>query len=373
MALFGAGAYGRLCISYMRQNNYNVVCFIDNDKNKQNTFIENIPVISLNDIFEYDIVLITSFSINIIDEILEYKINKPIISFNKWFTIKNIKEFINISNILYDNESKKVLKNILLSKINNDNNLLYEIYDNQQYFSIPNFHYSFPNEIFIDIGAFVGDTLEKFINIYYGIFNKIYAFEPGTKQFNALKTRVDRLIKEWALNENSIILKKCGVSNYNGESYFNENSQIAINSITNSINNNKINIVSIDSTLLNEHITFIKADIEGEELNMLKGAKNTIKKYKPKIAISVYHRPDDLLTIPKYIKSIVPEYKFSLRHHSITFNETVLYCWTRPDQTRPDQTRPDQTRPDLIFTYVAITYYFIIIQNIRNYNLHCNT
>ncbi|ELV04618.1 Fe-S oxidoreductase, partial [Brachyspira hampsonii 30599] len=44
-----------------------------------------------------------------------------------------------------------------------------------------------------------------------------------------------------------------------------------------------------------------------------------------------------------------------------------------PDQTRPDQTRPDQTRPDLIFIYVAITYVFIIIQNIKNYNLCCNT
>ena len=45
----------------------------------------------------------------------------------------------------------------------------------------------------------------------------------------------------------------------------------------------------------------------------------------------------------------------------------------RTDQTRPDQTRPDQTRPDLIIIYVAITYIFIIIQNIKKYNLCCNT
>ena len=44
----------------------------------------------------------------------------------------------------------------------------------------------------------------------------------------------------------------------------------------------------------------------------------------------------------------------------------------RPDQTRPDQTRPDQTRPDLIF-YTAIVYIFIIIQKLKNYNLHCDT
>ena len=54
------------------------------------------------------------------------------------------------------------------------------------------------------------------------------------------------------------------------------------------------------------------------------------------------------------------------RGEQITYN--ILQ--TRPDQTRPDQTRPDQTRPELI--YVAITHIFIIIQNIKNYNLYCN-
>ncbi|MEI0604854.1 FkbM family methyltransferase [Brachyspira alvinipulli] len=88
-----------------------------------------------------------------------------------------------------------------------------------------------------------------------------------------------------------------------------------------------IDVISIDNFLDGNPITFLKSDIEGEEFNMLKGAENTIKKYKPKMAISVYHRPDDLLTIPKYIKELVPEYNFSLRHHSLSFNDTVLYCW----------------------------------------------
>ncbi|WP_156920145.1 hypothetical protein [Brachyspira alvinipulli] len=46
------------------------------------------------------------------------------------------------------------------------------------------------------------------------------------------------------------------------------------------------------------------------------------------MAISVYHRPDDLLTIPKFIKELVPEYNLALRHHSVKLSETVLYCWT---------------------------------------------
>ncbi|WP_085169326.1 FkbM family methyltransferase [Brachyspira hyodysenteriae] len=344
IAFFGAGAYGKLCLSYMQENNYNVVCFIDNDKNKQDSYIENIPIISMNTIFEYDIILITSFSINIIDEILKYKVNKPIISFNKWFIFKNIDLFTELRNILYDDKSIEVLDSLLYSKIENDNKAIYNIYEDKQYFAIPEFLYSKQNEIFLDAGAYVGDTIDKFINYYSGSFHKIYAFEPGEKQFKAIVYRIDRLIKEWAINKNNIIVQKSGLSNYNGEVYFDETTQIAVNSISKINTNNKVELTTIDSFLKGSPITFLKADIEGEELNMLKGAVNTIKKYKPKMAISVYHKPNDLLTIPSFIKKLVPEYNLALRHHSTIYADTILYCW--PDQTRPDQTRPDQTRPD---------------------------
>lgn len=72
--------------------------------------------------------------------------------------------------------------------------------------------------------------------------------------------------------------------------------------------------------------TFIKMDIEGAELEALEGAKNTIVKSKPKLAICLYHKPDDLWKIPLYLKKLVPEYKFYIRHHSKVRWETVLYA-----------------------------------------------
>ncbi|WP_051436787.1 FkbM family methyltransferase [Brachyspira alvinipulli] len=266
----------------MQENNYNVVCFIDNDKNKQNSYIENIPIISMNTTFEYDIILITSFSINIIDEILKYKLDKPIISFNKWFIFKNIDLFTELRNILYDDKSIKVLDSLLYSKIENDNKVIYNIYEDKQYFAIHNFlcsnSNSNSNEIFLDAGAYVGDTVEKFIYSMDGIFDKIYAFEPGEKQFKALEYRTDRLIKEWSINKNNIILQKYGLSNYNGESYFNETTQIAINAISKINTNNKIEVKTIDSFLNGDSITFLKADIEGEELNMFKRSRKYYNK-----------------------------------------------------------------------------------------------
>ena len=75
-----------------------------------------------------------------------------------------------------------------------------------------------------------------------------------------------------------------------------------------------------------ERVDFIKMDIEGSELEALKGAKNTIKRHKPRLAICIYHKIEDFYTIPKYIKELVPEYKLYVKHHTDREWETVLYA-----------------------------------------------
>ena len=62
------------------------------------------------------------------------------------------------------------------------------------------------------------------------------------------------------------------------------------------------------------------------ELNALEGAKDTIKKYRPKLAICLYHKPQDLWEIPLFIKSIDSNYKIFIRHHTDLLNETVCYA-----------------------------------------------
>ena len=58
----------------------------------------------------------------------------------------------------------------------------------------------------------------------------------------------------------------------------------------------------------------------------MKGSRETIKKYKPRLAISVYHKKEDITKIPLFIKNLVPEYKLYLRHYSNSDGETVLYA-----------------------------------------------
>lgn len=66
-------------------------------------------------------------------------------------------------------------------------------------------------------------------------------------------------------------------------------------------------------------------DIEGCELDAIRGARETIKEYKPKLAISIYHRPEDVITIPNEILTIRHDYKFFIRHYTFGESETVLY------------------------------------------------
>jgi hypothetical protein len=69
-------------------------------------------------------------------------------------------------------------------------------------------------------------------------------------------------------------------------------------------------------------------DIEGSELEALCGAAKTIQRTKPRLAICIYHKPEDILEITLYIQSLVPEYKYYIRHNEIGLGGLVLYALT---------------------------------------------
>ena len=87
-----------------------------------------------------------------------------------------------------------------------------------------------------------------------------------------------------------------------------------------------VSVVSLDDVLDGQRVSFIKMDIEGAELEALKGAKESIIAHRPRLAICIYHKPEDILEIPLYLQSLVPDYKFYIRHYSNYTIETVLYA-----------------------------------------------
>jgi FkbM family methyltransferase len=176
-------------------------------------------------------------------------------------------------------------------------------------------------EIFIDGGVLDFKTSIEFIEWCNGKFDKIYAFEPDKASYDICK---NVLQTNKILDQKRIKLYQAGLWNKTKKVFFNPigngASRIAEGGTS------QIETVSIDERLKGQSVTFIKLDIEGAELEALKGARKTIKKYRPRLAVCIYHKPEDILEIPRYILSLNMDYKLYIRHYSTHQYDTVLLC-----------------------------------------------
>jgi len=174
------------------------------------------------------------------------------------------------------------------------------------------------NEVFIDCGAYTGDTIDGFLE-HCPTYNQIIAFEPDSENFAKLKQKHGDNPKITLFNE--------GVHNVDGDVKFS-----ARGSGWSAIGDDHENTVTISVRAIDglnlRNVSFLKMDIEGAELAALKGAEKTILRDKPKLAICIYHSNEDMLDIAEYIHTLVPEYKLYVRHHwpwPFYYN-TVLYA-----------------------------------------------
>ncbi len=340
IVVFGACLRGMYTVDVLEAQNIKVKYFCDHDEKKcGKEFYKNIKCISYSQLLQLDdayVIIAVQKNINSISN-----------SFNDInignctayeILLKDKKERITeLFELLYDEESKKTISNLLKYSINGNLELLKEIYNDNQYFGITEFKEFDLGKVYVDCGAYVGDTMEVVLSKLSAVSQKYYAFEPGLKQFNALNIRKNRITAECALDEDTIETYNVGIGKKSYYTNFLNDSNSAMSSFTLSSNevsyenkdDNDIEVTDLDSFFesRDQKVTCIKMDIEGFELDALEGAQNIIKRDKPYLAISIYHKPNDLYEIPLYIKKLVPEYKFSIRHHSLSLTETVLYCW----------------------------------------------
>lgn len=216
---------------------------------------------------------------------------------------------------LSDEKSKLAMLSYFNQRISGDYKYCEIGYDPNHYFAKDIVTLS-SKEVFIDCGAFVGDTIDSLIAIQKP--KKVFAFEPENKNFQ-------KLCKKYG-NDSSIVCLNKGA--YNSETTLCFSSGIADASKISQNGNTQIEVTTIDSLMqcYDSSATFIKMDIEGAELAALQGAERTIKNNHPKLAISVYHKFEDLLQIPQYIAKLDSSYKFYLRRHSHLVHELVLYA-----------------------------------------------
>ena len=187
------------------------------------------------------------------------------------------------------------------------------------------------NEVFIDCGAFVGDSFEQYLWKKEGTFKKAILFEPDFDNLHALECRLSRLKNEWHIADNKIEVYPYGVSDEDSIGYlerFDTNNGLGSKLfLEKSDGATECRTVKLDSVIKDKNL-FVKADIESYEYRMLLGAKEIISKNKPKLAICIYHNSVDFYSIPRLIKELNPDYFFSVRHYSPNLSETILYAYS---------------------------------------------
>lgn len=176
------------------------------------------------------------------------------------------------------------------------------------------------NEVFIDGGGYTGDTIEEFIFWTRGRYKRIYSYEPQEDKYQFIREKLCtyagnekiRLFNAGLWSEQTVLGFSAGDETISGMIVDNSDSVIKT--------------VTIDETV-NEPISFVKMDIEGAELEAVKGGRNHIMADKPKLAIAIYHKLDDLWKIPMLIHELVPEYKMYIRHSGFRCYGTNLYAF----------------------------------------------
>lgn len=193
--------------------------------------------------------------------------------------------------------------------------------EDDQYFSLKEL-YHVNDEVFVDVGSLDAKTSVQFSK-WSGKFKKIYCIEPDKENIKKCICN----ISENRLDDKTQMVKS-GAWSVDGELYINSlgNGMSCVETENNSINCDKIKVNRLDTILKNEKVTYIKMDIEGAELEALYGAKRIISEQRPKLAISIYHRPEDIVELSHLIMKYNDSYKFYLRHHSIVSWDTVLYA-----------------------------------------------
>ena len=327
--IWGAGNTTDLNYDVIRKEKLIPIAFIDNVKTGK---FYGVDIVSPSDIMDSNIntILISSAVPQRAQEICKQikSIDKSIRYYNIDEIIlgRHVEEILETYDLLTTESSKRTYYEIIKARIDGTVFPNISVF-NDQYFHFPQFRIRNPKEIFVDCGAFVGDTVEQYLFVRSGVFNRIVAIEPDKRNIELLNRRVDRLRKEWCTEGMSIDVIQGSIGKNEEEVYINDSIESISTKISKSDQGNKVKMYTIDNLFKNTGIDFIKADIEGYEMDMLVGGAESIKAHHPILAICIYHKTSDLYEIPLYINRLNKKYKFEIAHHYYNFNETVLYAY----------------------------------------------
>jgi FkbM family methyltransferase len=342
--IYGAGELGKIIKNYAHKYNTKIVGFVDKNKKITGSIILGIPVYSLN---QFSDIIKKNSHANIETYLIEGIFNSTNIesvlrdrvkmltakeflilasdgSFTSFGSLVNPKYFPGnkffidrLLNIFDDQKSKTTIKNLV--------NFQYGTIEQQNVHDIPQKLY-FDDEFIprsnpinmLDCGAFNGDTILSAHDYFANNLKSVVAIEPSQSFLNSS-------IINYCYNHNiKLSYYSCGLSDSSSFKGFS-----SLGEVSDSINDEsamKFWFSRIDDLPIDQHINFVKFDIEGSELSALKGGIQFIRKNRPILAVSLYHKPLDFYDIPIYLSETLDSYKYYFRQYADNCWETTLYA-----------------------------------------------
>ena len=223
------------------------------------------------------------------------------------FFEQNRAEFEEVYEMLADEESKRIYENVIKYKLSGDIRYLWESESDKRevYEDLLDCK---SIKSYLDLGAYNGDTIREML-FYNPSLERAIALEPDSRNFRKLSeyangAKIDtKCINAGAWSEcTTLLFDASGNRNAGIVSKGNIVSKIK-----------EASVVSVDFVLGGESIDYIKYDVEGSEREALLGSAETIKAHAPKLLVSLYHRSEDMFSLPKLVMQLNPQYSLYLR------------------------------------------------------------
>lgn len=333
--VFGSGSLGVNSAPRLQKEGIPVRAFCDNDRKMWNTEVAGLLCVAPQELsrWKHPFALVSTIKHYLAIHHQLEEMGIPHCTLDGYIVRSHLSDFQAVYAML-DEESRQIYAGVLLNRLTGNPSGFRTLCSDHLYFALPEFRFPGVDEVFVDCGAFTGENSQQFINhCSGGVFQKLYAFEGNPLAVAAMRRRLAREREVWLFREDQIVCEQKFVGAVDGVKIpFHISESNPTNSFIGEADEHTewVEAVTLDryfSQRGEDRITFLKADIEGAEWDMLHGAEGLIRRNRPKMAISVYHSIFDLYMIPLLLKQWVPDYQFAVRHHWSSFNETVLYCY----------------------------------------------
>jgi FkbM family methyltransferase len=342
IVIFGAGRLGRLVVQGLSGTDLEPIAFADNNPRTWGTMVEGLPVLSPQDaaikhsrraVFVVAIwhpsstplmsVLLAQLRLlgctAVPFPLLFWRHSSTFLPYFFWASPENLlqqgHDITAAFDLLEDEASRQAFAAQVQLRLHADFDCIGAPFPGDQYF--PGVFSMAADESFVDCGAYTGDTIQSFIAQTGNRFRKVIAFEADPAVLSELQTFVSRIGGRAALHS-------VAVGAHNGVVQFAGNG-IGGGCIT-AGSGTEVPCVCLDDVLAREHVSFIKMDIEGGELQALEGAHRVIWRERPVLAVCGYHQPDHLWRVLVSLKNVAPDAALFLRSHCSDGLDTVCYA-----------------------------------------------